>query len=187
MNSVDYCDDCGGEIVGVMCSICFKRSRITRGIGRTKIYLQEKICDAKKGNKVDSLFYDKEFIKDVTGIDKLGRVLCVHNNWNYEKIIDNETVKRKVPKSVIDMRCHHSRHIYFDKELRFKKRKIRITDKYMSGIEFFIDIGFSDKEEKDLIIVSGFIDNVRNSKNKKGLKRGERRKTRRKTRIKKKK
>lgn len=173
MNNVDYCDECGGEIVGIICSVCYKRSRITRDIGRTKIYLQGKICDAKKGRKIDSVFYDKDFVKDFTGIEKLGVISCTHGYWNYEKIIKSGVIKRKVPKSVIDMRYHHSRHIYIDKDLRFKKKKVRITAIYMLGIEFFVDIGFSDKDEKDLIVAPGFTSHVWNSKNKKEKKRGE--------------
>lgn len=158
MNNAEYCDECGGEIIGVTCSVCFKRAKTSRHIGYTKIFLQEKICDAKKSNKIDSIFYDKEFVKDVTGIEKLGKTLCTYdklNYWNYDRIIESDTVKIKVPKSVIDMRCHNSHYIYFDNDLRFKKKKIRITDIYIPGIRFFVDIGFSDNE-KDFIIATGF-------------------------------
>lgn len=172
MNSVGYCNECGGEIVGITCSACYKRFRITRDIGRTKKYLQEKICDAKKGGKVDSVFYDKEFVKDITGVDKFGRaILCSFSYWNYEKIIKRRTVKRKSPKSVIDVRGYHCRFSYLDKDkLRFKK-KVRMTTMHIKGIEFFVDIGFGDKKEKDLIVVSGFASHVWNNKNRKKRKK----------------
>ncbi len=156
MDNADYCDKCGGEIVGITCSVCLKKAKILRDIGDTKIYLQEKICDVKKENKIDSLFYDKEFVSCITGIEKFGRkILCKHNDWNYEKIINSGAVKRKVAKSVIDMICHHSRYIYFDNELRFKKKKIRITDIYIQGIRFFVDIGYGNND-KDFIMATGF-------------------------------
>jgi hypothetical protein len=175
MNNVDYCYECGGEIVGIMCSVCYKTYRSTRNIGSTKKYLQEKICDAKKGGKIDSLFYDKEFIKEVTGDDRLGSaILCTSIYQNYEKIIKNGRVKRKAPRSVID---YHPQFTYLDNEKLRSKKKVRVDIMSISGIKLFVGIGFSDKNEKNLIISSGFTNKNKNKnknkkRNKKGCKKG---------------
>jgi hypothetical protein len=162
-NNIDYCNECGGEIVDIACSVCHKTYRSPRNIGSTKRYLQEKICDAKKSKKTDSLFYNKDFVIDITGDERLGRaILCASIYWNYDKIINNGRVRRKSSKSVIDIR---PKFTYLNNEESMFKKKVIIDIMKILGTRLFVAIGFDD--EKNLIISSGFVNKYKNKKKKK--------------------